>query len=72
VNTSLLYTAKGTSAFLVPFANVIQSATGSWQAVFVAAAVMNVAVVLLALFVLRPMRRAQHAAATEPRTPSAE
>jgi OFA family oxalate/formate antiporter-like MFS transporter len=71
VNTSLLYTAKGTSAFLVPFANVIQSVTGSWQAVFVAAAATNVVVVLLALFVLRPMRRAQHAAvATEARTPS--
>jgi OFA family oxalate/formate antiporter-like MFS transporter len=74
VNTSLLYTAKGTSAFLVPFANVIQSATGSWHAVFAAAAVMNVAVVLLALFVLRPMRRAQHAAvaATDAHTQSAE
>ena len=71
VNTSLLYTAKGTSAFLVPFANVIQSATGSWHAVFAAAAVMNVVVVLLALFVLRPIRRAQHAA-TEARTLSAE
>lgn len=63
VNTSLLYTAKGTSAFLVPFANIIQSSTGSWHTVFVAAAVMNVVVVLLALFVLRPMRRTQHAAA---------
>jgi len=73
MNTSLLCTAKGTSAFLVPFANVIQSSTGSWHAVFVAAAAMDV-VVLLALFVLRPMRRAQHSAvaAPEARTLSAE
>ena len=74
VNTSLLYTAKGTSAFLVPLANVIQSSTGSWHAVFAAAAATNVVVVLLALFVLRPMRRAQHdaLAATEARTLPAE
>ena len=73
-NTSLLYTAKGTSAFLVPFANVIKSATGSWDAVFVVAAATNILVVLLALFVLRPMRRAQHdaLAATEARTLPAE
>ncbi|PPQ35800.1 oxalate/formate MFS antiporter [Rhodopila globiformis] len=72
VNASLLYTAKGTSAFLVPLANVIESATGSWRAVFIAAAAMNVVVVLLALFVLRPMRRAHHAAATEAQTLSAK
>jgi len=58
-NTALLYTAKGTSAFLVPLANVIKSSTGSWYTVFVAAAVMNFVVVLLALFVLRPLRRSQ-------------
>jgi MFS transporter, OFA family, oxalate/formate antiporter len=55
-NTSLLYTAKGSSAFLVPLANVIQVATGSWHAVFVLAAIVNFAVVALALFVLKPMR----------------
>jgi OFA family oxalate/formate antiporter-like MFS transporter len=56
-NTSLLYTAKGLSAFVVPFANVIKAHTGSWHAVFVIAALMNFAVVILALFVVRPMRR---------------
>jgi MFS transporter, OFA family, oxalate/formate antiporter len=56
VNLSLLYTAKGTSAFLVPLANVIKDATGSWHMVFVATAIMNFAVVALALFVLKPMR----------------
>ncbi|HEY2539043.1 MAG TPA: oxalate/formate MFS antiporter [Stellaceae bacterium] len=56
-NLSLLYTAKGASAFLVPFANVIVAATGSWRMVFVVTALMNFAVVALALFVLRPLRQ---------------
>ncbi len=55
-NASLLYTAKGTAAFLVPLANVLKTATGSWEAVFLVAAATNVVVVLLALFVLRPLR----------------
>jgi OFA family oxalate/formate antiporter-like MFS transporter len=59
VNLSLLYTAKGTSAFLVPIANVIQSYTGSWHAVFAVTALMNIVVVALALFVLKPMRARQ-------------
>jgi MFS transporter, OFA family, oxalate/formate antiporter len=57
VNLSLLYTAKGTSAFLVPLANVIKTSTGSWHAVFVVTGLMNLIVVALALFVLKPMRR---------------
>ncbi len=61
VNLSLLYTAKGTSAFLVPVANMIKSHTGSWHAVFVLTAIMNLAVVALALFVLKPMRARQMA-----------
>ena len=56
VNLSLLYTAKGTSAFLVPVANLIKSSTGSWHMVFVVTALMNFVVVALALFVLKPMR----------------
>jgi OFA family oxalate/formate antiporter-like MFS transporter len=52
----LLYTAKGASAFLVPVANIIKSATGSWHMVFVATAIMNFVVVALALFVLKPLR----------------
>ena len=56
VNLSLLYTAKGTSAFLVPVANLIKDATGGWQMVFVATAIMNFIVVGLALFVLKPLR----------------
>jgi MFS transporter, OFA family, oxalate/formate antiporter len=57
VNLSLLYTAKGTSAFLVPLANVIKTATGGWQMVFILTTVMNFVVVALALFLLRPLRR---------------
>ena len=64
VNTSLLYTAKGTSALLVPFANLIKTASGSWYAVFLVAAVMNFVVVALAVGVLRPLRYAQARAAT--------
>jgi OFA family oxalate/formate antiporter-like MFS transporter len=56
VNLSLLYTAKGTSAFLVPVANLIKGWTGSWHLVFVVTALMNFVVVALALFVLKPMR----------------
>ena len=56
VNLSLLYTAKGASAFLVPIANIIKSHTGSWHMVFVITAIMNFIVVALALFVLKPMR----------------
>ena len=55
-NLSLLYTAKGASAFLVPLANVIVAATGSWRMVFLVTAVMNFIVVALALMVLRPLR----------------
>jgi MFS transporter, OFA family, oxalate/formate antiporter len=56
VNLSLLYTAKGASAFLVPVANIIKAATGSWHMVFVATAILNFAVVGLALFILKPLR----------------
>src|SRR6201996_3151766 len=55
-NTSLLYTAKGVSAFVVPLANILKSYSGSWHSVFVAASLMNFLVVALALFVVRPMR----------------
>ena len=56
VNLSLLYTAKGASAFLVPVANMIKTSTGSWHMVFAITAFMNLLVVAMALFVLKPMR----------------
>jgi len=58
-NLSFLYTAKGASAFLVPLANIIKASTGSWHTVFVVTALMNFAVVILALFVLKPLRSYQ-------------
>jgi MFS transporter, OFA family, oxalate/formate antiporter len=61
-NLSFLYTAKGVAAFLVPLANVIKAATGSWHLVFVITAIMNFITVGLALFVLKPLRSKQVAA----------
>src|ERR1700749_2783475 len=55
-NTSLLYTAKGLSAFVVPLANLLKSYSGSWHSVFIVASLMNFAVVLMALFIVRPLR----------------
>jgi OFA family oxalate/formate antiporter-like MFS transporter len=55
-NLSFLYTAKGLSAFLVPVANLIKTATGSWHTVFVVTAIMNFVVVGMALFLLKPLR----------------
>jgi OFA family oxalate/formate antiporter-like MFS transporter len=71
VNAGLLYTAKGMSAWLVPLANVLKGTTGSWQMVFMITAAVNVLVVLLALFALRPLRAMAHdAGATGARTES--
>ena len=56
-NAGLLYTAKGAAVWVVPLANVIKDYSGSWHWVFVIAAIMNLAVAVLALFVLKPMRR---------------
>lgn len=72
VNLCLLYTAKGASAFLVPLANVLKNATGSWHAVFVVTAIANFVVVALALFVLKPMRQHQRSAEPLGRTAAAE
>lgn len=55
-NYSMLYTAKGTAALLVPLANVITAATGSWTAVFAVASALNIIAALLAIFVLKPQR----------------
>jgi MFS transporter, OFA family, oxalate/formate antiporter len=55
-NYGLLYTAKGTAALLVPFANVLTKATGNWHAVFIVAAVLNVVAAVMALVVLKPLR----------------
>jgi len=55
-NYGLLYTAKGTAALLVPLANVLTTATGSWHAVFLVAAALNIVAAVMALALLKPMR----------------
>ncbi len=57
-NYGLLYTAKGTASLLVPLSSVLVSATGSWHAVFYVAAALNIIAAVMALYVLKPMRRA--------------
>jgi len=56
-NNGMLYTAKGTASLLVPLASVVASHYG-WQAVFVIAVGLNATAALLALLVIKPMRRA--------------
>src|SRR6476619_3910693 len=57
-NYGLLYTAKGTAAFLVPLGNVLYDMTGkNWTAVFLAAAALNIVAAVMALAVLKPMRQ---------------
>jgi MFS transporter, OFA family, oxalate/formate antiporter len=55
-NYGLLYTAKGTASLLVPLANVLQVATGSWKVVFLVAAALNIVAAVMALVLLKPMR----------------
>ena len=57
-NYGLLYTAKGTASFLVPLGNVLYDMTGkNWTAVFLAAAALNIVAAVMALGVLKPMRK---------------
>jgi OFA family oxalate/formate antiporter-like MFS transporter len=56
-NYSLLYTAKGTAALLVPLGNVLTTATGGWTAVFVVASTLSIVAAALALIALKPMRK---------------
>ena len=70
-NYGMLYTAKGTASLLIPFANVLTTATGSWHAVFYVAAILNILAAVMALAVLKPMRirtmaLAEHRKATLP------
>jgi OFA family oxalate/formate antiporter-like MFS transporter len=55
-NAGLLYTAKGTAALVVPFANIAATQFGNWDAVFIAAAFVNAVAAIMALTVLKPMR----------------
>lgn len=55
-NAGMLYTAKGTAALLVPIASVISLHYG-WRPVFFIVVGLNLGAALLALVVLRPLRR---------------
>jgi OFA family oxalate/formate antiporter-like MFS transporter len=55
-NAGLMYTAKGTAALLVPYANVLSAKTGSWHLVFMLAAALNLIAAVMAILVLKPMR----------------
>jgi MFS transporter, OFA family, oxalate/formate antiporter len=67
-NAGLLYTAKGTASLLVPFGNVLMTATGDWHAVFLIGAGMNAVAAIMALAVLKPLRTAHHASYAAERT----
>ena len=56
-NNGMLYTAKGTASLLVPLASLVAAKFG-WQAVFVMVVGLNATAALLALLVIKPMRRA--------------
>ncbi|MCA1453809.1 oxalate/formate MFS antiporter [Bradyrhizobium sp. BRP22] len=56
-NNGMLYTAKGTASLLVPLASIVAKNFG-WHAVFVIGVALNATGALMALFVIKPMRRA--------------
>ncbi|WP_257169085.1 oxalate/formate MFS antiporter [Bradyrhizobium sp. SRS-191] len=70
-NNGMLYTAKGTASLLVPLASLVSAKYG-WQAVFVIGVGLNATAALMALFVIKPLRRAfilgKEAPATQPAT----
>jgi OFA family oxalate/formate antiporter-like MFS transporter len=56
-NYGALYTAKGMAGFLVPVGSLLQAATGSWRPIFYLAIAFDFAAALLALLVLKPLRK---------------
>lgn len=56
-NYGLLYTAKGTASLLVSLAHRMQESTGSWEGVFALMIAADWLAALLAILVLRPLRR---------------
>jgi len=55
-NYSMLYTAKGTAALLVPLGNVLSSPRLPRSAVFMVASALSIVAAIVAFFVLKPMR----------------
>ena len=70
-NAGALYTAKGTASFFVPLAASI-AASASWHTVFMVAAAMNGLAAIMALAVLKPMRRRMMAVKVEDAPAKAE
>lgn len=56
----VLYCAKGIAALLVPVANLIMEATGSWATVLYTVAIMDIAAALCAVIFLKPMLKRHH------------
>ena len=56
-NYGLLYTAKGTASLLVPIGSLIAGSTGNWYPIFMLAIACDWVGALLALFVLKPLRK---------------
>ena len=59
-NTSLLYTAKGLAAFLVPLGTVVAATISSWDAVLYLVTAVNILAVVLIVTVLRPAEIRHH------------
>ena len=56
-NYGLLYTAKGTASLLVPVGSMIAGSSGNWYPVFMLAIAFDWIGALLAVFVLKPLRK---------------
>ena len=56
-NYGLLYTAKGTASLLVPLGSLIAGSTGNWYPIFMLAIAFDWVGALLALMVLKPLRK---------------
>ena len=56
-NYGLLYTAKGTASLLVPVGSLIAGSTGNWYPIFMLAIAFDWVGALLAVFVLKPLRK---------------
>jgi oxalate/formate antiporter len=56
----MLYCAKGIAALLVPVANLLMEATGSWSVVLYTVAAMDMTAAIAALLVLKPLLARHH------------
>ncbi len=60
MNTSMLYTAKGAAAFLVPIGALAARMTGNWNDVLLLATAVDVIAVFIVILVLRPAAHRHH------------